>query len=169
MAAMVLAVRAARLVQMGAVGVLCSWALASGPAPAAQSDTISALIGSWGGSGRITYTDGSSEVITCSAYYSGASGELRMAIQCRSEKNPIHIRSRLRIDGSRASGDWEERTFNASGNASGSVSGHSLSLNVSGGGFTGTMVVSFSASSHSVNIATDGIAMKRATIQFSRR
>jgi len=166
---MALAMRAKRCLQIVAAGVLCAWALASAPASAAQSDTVSALIGSWGGSGRVTYTDGSSEVITCNAYYSGASGELRMAIQCRSEKNPINIRSRLRIDGSRASGDWEERTFNASGTATGSLSSHSLSLNVSGGGFTGRMVVSFSASSHSVSITTDGIAMKRAAIQFSRR
>ena len=136
---------------------------------AAQPEVVGALAGSWGGSGRITYTDGSSEGISCSAFYSGAGNELRMAIQCRSDKNPIHIRSKLRIDGKRATGDWEERTFNASGSASGTADGSSLSLNVSGGGFSGTMSVSFSKSSHSVTISTKGIAMSRATMQMSRR
>ena len=144
-------------------------ALSMQPLWAAQPEVVATLAGSWGGSGRITYTDGSSESISCSAFYTGSDNELRMAIQCRSEKNPIHIRSRLRIDGKRASGDWEERTFNASGSASGSVGGSNLSLNVSGGGFSWTMSVSFSKASHSVTISTQGISMSRATMQMSRR
>jgi hypothetical protein len=136
---------------------------------AAPPAAIAALVGSWGGSGRVTYTDGSSEGISCSAYYTGSDSELRMAIQCKSEKNPINIRSRLRIDGGRASGEWEERTFNASGTASGSIGASNISLKVSGGGFSGTMSVSFSRASHSVTITTQGIAMSKATMQMSRR
>ena len=138
-------------------------------ARAAESTVVATLMGAWGGSGRITYTDGSSEGITCQAYYSGGGSELRMAIQCKSEKNPIHIRSRLKVDGGHANGDWEERTFNASGSASGSVRDGSMSLNVSGGGFNGTMNVTFGKSSHSVNVTTQGIAMSRATMSFTRR
>jgi hypothetical protein len=160
-----LAVRSAA----AAGGALLVGLLSLGVPSAAPPAAIATLAGSWGGSGRITYTDGSSEGISCSAYYTGSDNELRMAIQCRSEKNPIHIRSRLRIDGKRASGDWEERTFNASGTASGSVGSSNLSLSVSGGGFSGTMNVSFSRSKHSVTITTQGIAMSRATMQMSRR
>ena len=138
-------------------------------APAFAQAGLGTLVGSWGGSGRITYTDGSSEGIRCTAYYSGGGSELRMAIQCRSDKNPIHIRSSLRISGNRASGQWEERTFNASGTASGTVSGGSMSLAISGGGFSGSMSVSFGQASHSVSISTQGIAMSRATMSFSRR
>jgi hypothetical protein len=134
-----------------------------------QSSAVSTLLGTWSGNGRITYTDGSSEGIHCNAYYSGGGSELRMAIQCKSDKNPIHIRSQLRIDGNRATGSWEERTFNASGTASGSVSGGSMSLNIGGGGFSGTMSVSFGKSSHSVTISTQGIAMSRATMTFTKR
>ncbi|MGE0626851.1 MAG: hypothetical protein AB7O43_03440 [Hyphomicrobiaceae bacterium] len=136
---------------------------------AAASSAVSTLIGTWGGNGRITYTDGSSEGIHCNAYYTGGGDELRMAIQCQSDKNPINIRSQLRVGGSRVTGTWEERTFNASGNASGSVSSDKMSLNVSGGGFNGTMTLSFSKNSQSVSITTKGIAMSRATMRFSRR
>lgn len=135
----------------------------------ADSAAIATLVGSWSGSGRITYTDGSSESIRCTAYYTGSGRDLNMAIQCRSEKNPVNIRSKLRIEGSRASGEWEERTFNASGSASGNVGNNSMRLDVAGGGFKGNMSVSFTQSSHDLIITTEGIAMKRATMSFSRK
>lgn len=138
-------------------------------APAAEVSAVQTLAGSWGGSGRIYYTDGSSESIRCTAYYTGGSGALKMAIQCKSERNSIHVRSQLRISGSRASGEWEERTFNVSGSASGQVGGSSMSLNLGGGGFSGTMSVSFGSQAHTVTITTQGIAMNRATMSFNRR
>lgn len=153
-----------------AISALTFAAVAAVVSPAAQAaEIVSALAGSWGGSGRITYTDGSSESIQCTANYTGGGNELRMAIQCRSDKNPIHVRSKLRIDGSRASGEWEERTFNASGSASGSARSNGLSLSVSGGGFDGSMTVNVGKSSHSVAITASGVAMSRVTMNFSRR
>ncbi len=135
----------------------------------AAPDAAGTLVGSWSGSGRINYADGTSEGISCSAYYTGGGRELTIAIQCRSERNPIHIRSRLQISGNRASGAWEERTFNASGTATGTIGANSISLNVSGGGFTGTMSVAVRQSSHNVTISTQGIAMSRATMALNRR
>jgi hypothetical protein len=143
--------------------------LTGAPAQAASDSLVSTLAGSWGGSGRISYIDGSSEAIRCSAYYTGGGSALNMVIQCKSDKNPIHIRSKIQINGSHASGEWEERTFNASGSVSGSVSSSSMSLNISGGGFNGSMSVSFSKSSHTVDVTTKGIAMSRAAMSFSRR
>lgn len=140
-----------------------------GAACAAEADAVTALLGNWSGSGRVIYTDASSENIRCTAYYTGGGHELRMAIQCQSDKNPINIRSRLKIEGSRATGEWEERTFNASGTASGSVSGNKISLNIEGGGFTGSMAVSFTKSSHSLTISTQGVPMKAVTVNFNRR
>ncbi len=137
-------------------------------AAVAQSSAVSALIGTWSGSGRISYTDGSSEAIRCTAYNTGGGTELRLAIQCRSEKNPIHIRSQLRVDGGRVSGNWEERTFNASGSASGRAGSGSMALAVSGGGFDGSMSVSYGGSSLRINITTQGIAMSRASMNLSR-
>ena len=92
-----------------------------------------------------------------------------MAIQCKSDTNPINMRSRLKIDGSKASGDWEERTFNAAGSATGRAGSDSLSLSLAGGGFSGSMTVSFGKSRHSVSITTQGIGMKGANISMERR
>ena len=91
------------------------------------------------------------------------------AIECKSDSRAIHIRSKLRIEGSRVSGDWEERTFNATGSASGSAGANTMSLNLTGGGFTGSMSISFSKSSHIVSISTQGIGMSWARINFGRR
>lgn len=143
--------------------------IASGPAHGASPEAIATLIGSYGGSGRISYTDGSSETLNCTAYYTAAGSELRMNIQCRSDKNPIHIRSHLRFDGRRLSGEWEERTFNAAGTATGSSDTGKITLSLSGGGFTGTMSVTYTKAAHSVAITTQGVPMSRATIQLSRR
>lgn len=135
----------------------------------AQADPgLGNLVGSWSGSGRLHYTDGSSEGIRCTAYYTLQSNAFSLAIQCRSEKNPIHIRSKLNVSGNRLAGDWEERTFNAAGTATGTVSGDQIQLNVGGGGFTGSMAVSIGGSTQRVRIATQGIAMSRATIDLRK-
>lgn len=142
--------------------------LATGPAHAAD-DAVATLLGSWGGSGRLHFTDGSSQSINCTGNYTGGGDELRMAIQCKSETTPIHIRSRLKISGGRASGEWEERTYNASGSASGKAGGGNVSLGLSGGGFSGSMSVGYSRSHQSITISTKGIGMSKATISLSRR
>ena len=137
--------------------------LASGVSASADPG-LSNLVGAWSGSGRLHYRDGSSEGIRCTAYYTLQASTFSLAIQCRSEKNPIHIRSRLDVSGNRLSGTWEERTFNATGTATGTVSGDNIRLTVGGGGFSGTMTVSIGRSTHNVRIETQGIAMSRATI-----
>ena len=53
------------------------------------------------------------------AYYTGGGSQLGLAILCKSESSNIHIRSKLSQSGGRITGTWEERTFNAEGNASG--------------------------------------------------
>jgi len=164
--------RLTRLCRASATAAIAFAAVAAftdAPAAAAGEPAVSTLAGSWSGSGRISYTDGSSEAIRCTAYYTSGGRALSMVIQCKSDKNPIHIRSKLQINGSNASGEWEERTFNASGSVSGNVGNSNMSLKISGGGFDGAMSVSFTKSSHTVNVTTKGIAMSRATMNFNRR
>ena len=69
--------------------------------------------------------------------------------------------------GGRITGTWEERTFNATGNAVGQVTGDRISLQISGG-VSGTMLVSYSGSRQSVAISTQGIALKSVSIDLSR-
>jgi hypothetical protein len=90
-----------------------------------------------------------------------------MAIRCQSESSNVEIRSKLSQSGSRISGTWEERTFNAAGTASGQASGDRITLQISGG-VSGSMQVSFSSSRQSVSISTQNIALQSVTISLSR-
>jgi hypothetical protein len=138
------------------------------PAPrASAAGVFDTLLGSWRGSGQIRLTDGRSERLKCNAYYTGGGSQLGMAIRCQSESSNVEIRSKLSQSGGRISGTWEERTFNASGTASGQASGRNISLQISGG-VRGTMNVSYSGSRQSVSISTQGIALQSVTIALTR-
>jgi hypothetical protein len=146
------------------LALMASFLLApSGHAAANPFDT---LLGSWRGSGQILLSDGRRERLKCNAYYTGGGSQLGMAIRCQSESSNVEIRSKLSLSGSRISGTWEERTFNAQGTASGSASGGRISLQISGG-VIGTMQVSYSSSRQSVAISTQG-ALRSVTIDLSR-
>jgi len=134
---------------------------------ASAANPFDILLGSWRGSGQIRLTDGRSERLKCNAYYTGGGSQLGMAIRCQSETSNVEIRSKLSQSGSRITGTWEERTFNAEGTASGQVSSSNITLQISGG-VTGTMRVSYSGSRQSVAISTQGIALQSVTIDLTR-
>ena len=132
----------ARHARNTAIFPLCSILLALagvlGGAPAAVAATLlDNLLGSWSGSGQIRYDDGGAEGIRCNAYYTGSAERLRLAIRCKSDSTEVEIRGLLTRHGDQLDGTWEERTFNASGQAKGRIAGDRMSLSISGGGFSG--------------------------------
>ena len=133
----------------------------------ADPSPFDTLLGSWGGSGQIWLDQGRTERIKCNAYYTGGGAELGLAIRCQSDNYKIEIRSKLSYSGGRLSGNWEERTFNAPGNATGTATPSKISLSISGG-VSGTMVVSYSKSRQSVSISTQGVALKSVQIALGR-
>jgi hypothetical protein len=74
----------------------------------------------------------------------------------------------LAAQGETLSGTWEERTFNAAGEAKGRVAADKLSLSVVGGGFKGAMSVSTAGGKQSVNIYSEGIKMKSVSITLGK-
>jgi hypothetical protein len=152
-----------RLVPALAAALLLALAVPS----RANPGPFDTLLGSWRGNGQIVLDQGRRERLKCNAYYTGGGAQLRMAILCQSETSNVQIRSVLSDSGGRLNGTWEERTYNASGNASGSVSNGRISLTISGG-VTGTMLVSYTSSRQSVSISTQGVALKSVSIELSR-
>lgn len=152
-----------------AVGIVLPMLAVLVPAAPSQADPspFDTLLGSWGGTGEIRLDKGRKERIKCSAYYTGGGSELGMAIRCQSDNYKIEIRSKLSYSGGRLSGNWEERTFNASGSASGTASPSNIRLSISGG-VSGTMNVSYSKTSQSVSIATQGVALQGVSITLGR-
>ena len=125
------------------------------------------LLGTWRGSGQIQLSQGKTERLKCNAYYTGGGSTLGMAIRCQSESSNVEIRSKLSQSGGRITGTWEERTFNAQGNASGQAANGRMTLAISGA-VTGSMLVSYSASRQSVSISTQNIALKSVSIDLTR-
>lgn len=153
-----------RLIPALAAGALLLAPLAGAEAGGTPFDT---LIGSWRGSGQIELDQGRKERLKCNAYYTGGGSQLRMAILCQSESSNVQIRSALSESGGRITGTWEERTFNAEGNASGQVTGGKISLAIAGG-VSGTMIVTYTSSRQSVAITTQGVALKSVNIDLTR-
>lgn len=126
------------------------------------------LLGAWSGSGRSSFQDGQFEPIRCTAYYSGGGSRLSLAIRCRSASTEIEIRGQLTTRGDSISGTWEERTYNASGDATGRFTGNRMTLSVKGGSFSGSMSVLLASGRQVVTIATEGIPLKSVSVTLVR-
>jgi hypothetical protein len=126
--------------------------------------------GSWSGSGRINLDDGRSEALRCKAYYTPkADGvEIGLALRCASASSKVELRANLTSAGSRVSGSWEERSFNASGTVTGQVSPNQIRLTITGGGFSGSMAVTTTGKSQVISVSTQGVALKGVSVNLQR-
>jgi len=124
------------------------------------------LLGTWRGSGKVKLNTGI-ERLSCNAYYTGGGSQLGMAIRCKSDSSNVEIRSKLSLSGGRITGNWEERTYNASGSASGTASPGRIAISVSGS-IRGSMIVSYSRTNQSVSISTTGSPLQSVSINLTR-
>ena len=148
-----------------ALGAL-TFLVPAGPSKADPSP-FSTLLGSWGGSGEIQLDKGRKERIKCNAYYTGGGSDLGLAIRCQSDNYKIEIRSKLSYSGGRLSGSWEERTFNASGSATGTATPNKISLAIKGA-VSANMQVSYTKTTQNVNISVSGVALQGVRITLGR-
>lgn len=160
------------------VKIWSTWALVAGmlvcevvgSAGSAVASPFLALKGTWAGSGVIRLDNGSTEAIRCKAYYTmKASGrELGMSIRCASPSNKIDLRAGLEHkDDNSVSGSWEERTFNANGQAFGKTSETSMRLDITGT-LTGTVSVIIDGQSQQVSIFSSNAGLNGVTIRMRR-
>lgn len=104
-------------------------------ASAAPQDLFASMAGSWKGPGRIEFDGGASEALVCRAYYRTAqqANQLSIVLRCASQSNKIELRAKVATEGPGLTGTWEERTFNASGTATGQAMDGKIALSVDGG------------------------------------
>ena len=137
--------------------------------PAAAQSALDVLAGSWRGSGTMDFEDGTAEAMSCNGYYrSGAN--MSVVIRCKGTDTKFELRSKLlKSEGDKVSGVWEERTYNASGEASGTALPGKLNVQFSGS-LAGRLELNFSSSSQSVSVSidTEGTGLKGARVSFSR-
>ena len=159
-------IRRAAPIFLATAAMIGVFVLAPSQAVVAKSSPFDTLLGSWRGSGTVQLNTGK-ERLSCNAYYTGGGSQLGMAIRCQSGDSKVHIRSKLSLSGSRITGNWEERTYNATGVATGTATPGKISIRVSGS-IRGSMVVSFSRSRQSVSISTSGSPLQRVSINLTR-
>ncbi len=137
---------------------------------AAAAGPFDALGGTWSGAGNIRLEDGRSEGLKCKAYYSPRSGgaSMGLALRCASASNKIELRATLNSTGSRIAGNWEERTFNVNGSASGQAAGNAIKLAIDAGVLSGSMNVTTNGKSQTISVRTDGTGLKGVNINLSR-
>lgn len=160
-----------RIVRHFGAAVLLALAGAFALSVGARAESpFSTLAGTWSGQGKVRLEGGKTETIRCRAYYtvSGNGAQLGMAIRCASAANKIEIRANLTYAGGAVKGNWEERTYNASGDVTGEASASRMTLNIHGGGLDGRMSVRLGGASHSVSIATTGSTFRGLDLSLSR-
>lgn len=154
----------------GPLGLLVLLAGSLHIASAAPQEVFDSMSGFWMGPGRIAFDEGSSEALLCKAYYATAdqTNRLSIVLRCASRSHKIELRAKLAAAGSNLTGTWEERTFNASGTATGQATDGKITLSIDGGGFTAEMLVIQDRGQQSVSITTQGVGFKTVSVSLSR-
>jgi len=137
--------------------------------PATAETSLDVLAGTWRGGGTMIFEDGTTENITCNGYYR-PSPNMSVVFRCKGPPTNFELRSKLlKSEGDKVSGVWEERTYNVTGEASGTATAGKLNVRFSGS-LEGSLDMSFSSSSQSVSVSIDtkGTGIKGARISFSR-
>lgn len=154
----------------GPLGLLVLMACSLQFASAAPPPEFSSMSGFWKGPGRIEFSEGSSEALVCKAYYAASDQAKRISIvlRCASRSNKIELRAKLAVEGPNLTGTWEERTFNASGTATGQAMDGRINLSIDGGGFAATMLVTQDDQQQTVSISAQGVAFTKVSVSLSR-
>jgi hypothetical protein len=138
-------------------------------APVDASPLFKQLAGSWRGSGDLVLDDGTREALSCTGYYvlKSEGRGLSIASLCNSPKQKFEFRSLVTDSGSGISGQWEERTYHASGQVSGKADGAAINLSFSGT-IEGTVAIALKGQTHSVSVTAAGSGIKGVTISLTR-
>jgi hypothetical protein len=161
-------IRKALVAQFGALAVMGAATVSLASNSAAADPGLDVLAGTWRGDGILSFEGGKTESISCNGYYKGADS-LSVVIRCRGTSSNFELRSKLEANGGKVTGSWEERTYNATGDVSGTASAGTLDVQFSGS-LTGSLAMSFSSSSQSVSVSVDtkGAGIKGVRVNLNR-
>jgi hypothetical protein len=141
------------------------------PAALADASTLfKQLAGSWRGAGELVLEDGTRTQLSCNGYYvlKSEGRGLSIASICSAGTEKFEFRSLVSESGNDISGEWEERTYHATGKVSGSVKDTSISLSFTGT-IEGKIAIALTGQTHSVNVsAAPGAGIKGVSISLTR-
>jgi hypothetical protein len=143
---------------------------AATPPANAQSGPFSALAGSWGGGGKIDFSDGSSERLRCRATYtvSGGGASAQLTLRCASDSYNFNLSSNVTSQGGAVSGTWSESGRGIGGTLTGRTDGRSTQLQVLGAAFAAGLSLTVSGNRQVVQISAPASQIKLATITLTK-
>lgn len=142
--------------------------LAATAAEAKSASPFAGLAGGWSGGGSASFEGGRSERLRCTASYRPSGNTLGMTIRCANPSINLQLNGNLRYRNGRVTGSWSESSTGAGGSAVGRATASSVRLRI-GGDVAGNLAVTYSGSSQSVSISTNGSAFRRANVNLRRR
>ena len=142
-------------------------AMFAAPSVANAAEAFNALKGSWSGSGSVSFSSGESEKLRCTARYTGGGSNLAFNMKCASTSAQINLSGDL-SGGNKVSGSWNESSYGLSGDASGSASGNSVRVRISGGA-NGYLTLNVSGSRHTLALSTQGSPVSGVNVSLNRR
>ena len=156
------------LASLGALALISAATVGPSTNSVAADAGLDVLAGTWRGDGTMSFESGETESISCNGYYRGA-GNLSVVIRCKGTSSNFELRSKLESNGDKVSGSWEERTYNATGEVSGTASAGKLVAQFSGS-LIGSLEMSFSSSTQSVSVSvgTKGAGIKGVRVSLNR-
>jgi hypothetical protein len=137
----------------------------------AEAGPIEELTGYWTGGGTVLLPERVTEKVKCAVIYKvGGGGTLiKQTIRCASADYNINAVAELRVNGSQVAGNWEEKTYSATGQVSGRYTGSSFVLSIQGGNFTAAMDLGLtSACKQTIRIQPKGLEIKRITMNLAK-
>jgi len=127
------------------IGLLAAALLAANlnPGAAVAGGPFDNLTGRWTGQGRLGFTEGQAENITCRATYfaSDDGSKLDQNIRCASAGAKVEIKSALAHADGKLTGTWSELIYNKSGELSGEITAQGFRIRVMGDGLNATMEI----------------------------
>jgi hypothetical protein len=154
-----------------AVGAIVPGLLSVGSVdPAWAATPLEGMAGYWTGSGSVALNSGKTERVKCSVTYKvgDAGGLIKQNMRCASQDYTINASADLRVKGEHVSGNWEEKTYSATGQVSGRYADNSMNLNIKGANFSAAMNLSLSDCKQTISITPHGLDVSRINIALAK-
>jgi hypothetical protein len=148
------------------------WLVGSTMAMAVLTSAVAApmqdLPGYWTGFGSVTLANGSTEQLKCVVTYRVTGPQVSQLLRCASPSYTINAQANLSIAGDRVSGQWEEKTYSATGGVSGRMTDTGFTLTIQGTSFTAAMSVQGTDCQQTITIAPTGLDVTKISIGLGK-
>ena len=146
---------------------LCVASVAAGGAAAGPIEELS---GYWTGAGTVVLKGGDTERVKCAVVYKvgGGATQIKQTMRCASADYNINAAAELRVNGAQVAGNWEEKTYSATGDVTGRYTGSSFVLAIQGASFTAAMNVGLSGCKQSITITPKGLDVRRISMNLAQ-